>query len=67
LAETIRGNLKNASFSHGCQLTASFGVTSFEEEDGLETLIQRADRALYRAKELGRDNVQIDRYNSELN
>ena len=67
LAETIRGNMKNASFSHGHQLTASFGVTSFEEEDGLETLIQRADRALYRAKELGRDNVQIDRYNSELN
>ena len=61
LAETIRANVKNASFSHGRQLTASFGVTSFEEEDGLESLIQRADRALYRAKELGRDNVQIDR------
>ena len=61
LAETIRDNVKNASFSHGRQLTASFGVTSFEEEDKLETLIQRADRALYRAKELGRDNVQIDR------
>lgn len=66
LAETIRDNVKNATFSHGRQLTASFGVTSFEEEDGLETLIQRADRALYRAKELGRDNVQIDRCNPEL-
>lgn len=61
LAETIRANVKNATFSHGRQLTASFGVTSFEEEDKLETLIQRADRALYRAKELGRDNVQINR------
>jgi diguanylate cyclase (GGDEF)-like protein len=67
LAETIRDNVKKAFFSHGRQLTASFGVTSFEDEDGLETLIQRADRALYRAKELGRDNVQIDRYNPELN
>lgn len=67
LAETIRNNVKNTAFPHGNPLTASFGVTSFAEDDGLETLIQRADRALYRAKELGRDNVQIERYNAELN
>lgn len=66
LAETIRDNVKSTTFSHGRQLTASFGVTSFEENDELETLIQRADRALYRAKELGRDNVQIDRHDPEL-
>ncbi len=67
LAETIRDNVKSATFSHGRQLTASFGVTSFEEDDELKTLIQRADRALYRAKELGRDNVQLDCHNPQLN
>jgi len=39
--------------------TASLGVTSFVEGDRAETVIKRADMALYRAKRSGRNQVQI--------
>lgn len=37
------------------QLTASFGVASYCENDTVESLFERADRALYLAKEYGRN------------
>ena len=41
------------------RITCSFGVAQFAEEDGdLEILFNRADEALYRAKEMGRDRVE---------
>jgi diguanylate cyclase (GGDEF)-like protein len=39
--------------------TASLGVTCFLEGDRAETVIKRADMALYRAKRSGRNQVQI--------
>lgn len=60
LAETIRQIVKNTPYSGVSQITASIGVASFEENDSLKSLVQRADVALYRAKKLGRDNVQIE-------
>lgn len=42
-------------------ITASFGVVSYSEEDGtLQGLLQRADAALYEAKEEGRDRVSCE-------
>ncbi|HBP41352.1 MAG: diguanylate cyclase [Vreelandella alkaliphila] len=38
-------------------ITASIGVTSYLLEDTSESLMARADRALYMAKHLGRNNV----------
>ena len=44
----------------GRELTFSMGAAEFRGlTDDLETLIQRADRALYRAKEAGRDRFEI--------
>ncbi len=60
LAETIRQIVKNTPYSKVGQLTISISVASFEENDSLKSLVQRADVALYRAKKLGRDNVQIE-------
>ena len=40
-------------------LTVSVGVTHFMPEDDMETLIKRADRALFDAKEAGRNQVKI--------
>jgi len=41
-------------------ITVSIGVTSFVPQDGIDTLLARADRALYRAKANGRDRVELE-------
>ena len=40
-------------------ITASFGVATNKTEDSINTLIERADQALYSAKQNGRNQVQI--------
>jgi diguanylate cyclase (GGDEF)-like protein len=40
-------------------MSASFGMAQWEGEADIETLLMRADRALYQAKEAGRDTVVI--------
>jgi diguanylate cyclase (GGDEF)-like protein len=59
LAEKIRHKIKSHHFSHDIHMTVSFGVTSFQENDTLERIILRADEALYKAKESGRDRVKV--------
>lgn len=41
------------------QVTISIGITPARHEETLENLIREADHALYRAKELGRNRVEI--------
>lgn len=41
------------------RLTASFGVAEAVPGESAEALIRRADQALYRAKKLGRDRVEV--------
>jgi diguanylate cyclase (GGDEF)-like protein len=40
-------------------VTASFGVARFDANDTMESWLQRADAALYRAKDKGRDRVEL--------
>lgn len=44
----------------GTQVRFSAGVTSSTDGEPLHTAIARADRALYRAKELGRDRFEVE-------
>jgi diguanylate cyclase (GGDEF)-like protein len=39
-------------------VTASFGVAAFEPQDDVNSLLKRADDALYRAKDQGRNRVE---------
>lgn len=61
IAEKIRQNMKNYIFKNEgerIQITVSIGVAVINEEDRtLTELIERADKALYEAKETGRDRV----------
>ncbi len=62
LAERLRGAISEMVVQDGDQqitTTLSLGVTSYPEDNiaDLQRLIKRADDALYRAKEQGRDRV----------
>ncbi len=56
IAERIRIHL-HASPLNGQMLTASFGLAEMTPADSYESLFERADRALYRAKQEGRNRV----------
>ena len=60
LAEKLRTGLKNASWSTGSGITASFGVAELTPNDDIGDAIKRADEALYAAKDGGRDRVVVD-------
>lgn len=59
LIEKIRQDIKNYKFPKTKILTASFGITIYQENDSLKTITKRADDALYEAKNKGRDRVVI--------
>tara|TARA_Y100000782_G_scaffold29777_1_gene33274 strand:+ start:237 stop:1010 length:774 start_codon:yes stop_codon:yes gene_type:complete len=60
-AEVIRQQVESISFSHGIKVTVSIGVTHLGAEDTtIEQLFDRADKALYQAKKLGRNQVCVN-------
>lgn len=61
LANTLCQRLRQHEWSAVPQhITASFGVAAYRRGDSVETLVGRADAALYRAKHLGRDRVEAE-------
>jgi len=58
IAEKIRKEIENFSFATVGKVTASFGVSYPKyKTDTFKTLFEQADKALYQAKELGRNRV----------
>ncbi len=57
LAESLRSAIAGQQFTEVGQLTASFGVASWDHKESIKTLIQRADEGLYAAKDAGRNHV----------
>jgi diguanylate cyclase (GGDEF)-like protein len=58
LAESLRLRIAGARFGHVGTVTCSFGVTQFEITDSMDSLVARADGALYGAKIGGRNRVE---------
>ncbi len=56
-AEAIRREVAGSTFPEVGQVTASFGMAQAQPGDTPENLINRADQALYQAKEGGRNRV----------
>ncbi len=57
LAQNLRKIISNIDIEGVDKITASFGVTQFHEYDNENTITQRADEAMYEAKESGRNKV----------
>ncbi len=58
LAEHLRASIARQTFAHVKTQTGSFGVAQFRNGDSEADLISRADRAMYLAKERGRNRVE---------
>ena len=61
LAERIRETIQNHTFDFNgkkINVTVSIGITSVGVNDSYESLISRADEALYEAKEKGRNRIE---------
>jgi len=56
-AEALRQLIEQAVFIHRIRMTVSFGVTTYAPGDTPQGLVERADAALYAAKEAGRNQV----------
>lgn len=62
LANQLRSLMEGHTFKEVGTVTASLGVTQFTKGDGLDNMLQRADKALYRAKHGGRNRVEDEPY-----
>jgi diguanylate cyclase (GGDEF)-like protein len=66
VAERIRTTIEEYVFAHQEQqfkITASFGVSSFEENNAIESNIRKADELLYEAKYQGRNRIVTELVN----
>jgi diguanylate cyclase (GGDEF)-like protein len=59
LAEKLRATVEEYIFAIVGNLTISLGVTEYMNNESEETFIKRVDKALYEAKESGRNRVVI--------
>lgn len=56
-AERLRAVVEETPFTQGLRQTASFGVATYKKGESPEAFIDRADKALYEAKQKGRNCV----------
>lgn len=59
MAEKLRRAVENHTFPMLSGLTCSFGLAAYQAGDTVESFIGRADVGLYRAKENGRNRVEM--------
>lgn len=59
LAEKLRSYIEDLKVERVGKITASFGISSVVEGDDLKSVVNRADEALYLAKQSGRNCVKL--------
>jgi diguanylate cyclase (GGDEF)-like protein len=58
-AFTLQQRIRQFDFDTVLRKTASFGITHFCGDEAPQSMLDRADRALYRAKASGRDRIEV--------
>jgi two-component system, cell cycle response regulator len=59
LAEQLKKTISNKEFKDIGSQTASFGLTTFVPIDTIDTIVKRADNALYEVKNSGRNDIGV--------
>ena len=60
-AENLCRFIEKSTFANNLKITASFGVAEMRPTESITQFIERADKALYKAKSNGRNQVQSDK------
>ena len=61
LCAQVRGHRFSGVEQQVLSVTTSIGVAQYSRDlDGPDAMVEAADKALYRAKELGRNRVELD-------
>ncbi|HIC09082.1 MAG TPA: GGDEF domain-containing protein [Aquificales bacterium] len=61
VAEKLRKAIESLNIEpYGVRITASFGVTEILPGETLDNALERADKALYKAKNLGKNRVEVE-------
>jgi diguanylate cyclase (GGDEF)-like protein/hemerythrin-like metal-binding protein/PAS domain S-box-containing protein len=60
VSERIRASLDSFTFANGAHVTASLGVAGLRAGESFSSLLERADSAMYQAKQNGRNLVFVD-------
>jgi len=59
IAQRIVNAVKQTDFTIHSKVTLSMGIASLHEKETFESLLEKADKALYKAKNTGRDKVVL--------
>jgi diguanylate cyclase (GGDEF)-like protein len=59
VAERLRWRIADHEWPEGIRVTCSFGVAEWHRGEDMNDGVRRADEAMYRAKQAGRDRVEV--------